>query len=165
MSQVIRHHIFEICATLIAPLSIMFWPATIVLPLYAQAPAISFTDISAASGLDVPEVSTPENRYIIESMSGGVALFDCDEDGFLDVATVNGSSVERFKNGGDLFITLYRQVDGATSKSPKFQNITAAAGLDRKGWGMGVTAVDFDNDGIVDLFVTGFGGNAMYRGL
>jgi hypothetical protein len=98
-------------------------------------------------------------------MSGGVALFDCDGDGFLDVATVNGSSVERFKNGGDPFITLYRQIDGATRKTPKFQNITASAGLNRKGWGMAVTAVDFDNDGILDLFVTGFGGNAAYRGL
>ena len=141
------------------------WLAALTLTVYSQPPAISFTDVSAASNLDVAEVSTPENRYIIESMSGGVALFDCDGDGFLDVATVNGSSVDRFKNGGDLFITLYRQVDGATSKTPKFQNITAAAGLNRKGWGMGVTAVDFDNDGIVDLFITGFGGNAVYRGL
>ena len=131
----------------------------------AQNPPISFADISASSNVNVPNVSTPEKRYIIESMSGGAALFDCDEDGYLDIATVNGSSVERFKTGGDPFITLYRQLDGATSKTPKFENITAASGLTRKGWGMGVTAVDFDNDGILDLFVTGFGGNAVYRGL
>jgi ASPIC and UnbV./FG-GAP repeat. len=134
-------------------------------PVFTQSPAISFADVSAASGLNVPEVSTPENRYIIESMSGGVALFDCDGDGFLDVATVNGSSVERFKNGGDLYITLYRQVDGAATKTPKFQNVTAAAGLTRKGWGMGVTVADMDNDGILDLFITGFNGNAVYKGL
>ena len=134
-------------------------------PAFTQPPAISFADVSATSGLNVPEVSTPEDRYIIESMSGGVALFDCDGDGFLDVATVNGSSVERFKNGGDLFVTLYRQVDGAANKTPKFQNVTSAAGLARKGWGMGVTAVDLDNDGILDLFVTGFNGNAVYKGL
>jgi hypothetical protein len=135
------------------------------MPVIGQSPAISFADVSAASGVNVPEVSTPEDRYIIESMSGGVALFDCDGDGYLDVATVNGSSVERFKNGGDLFVTLYRQVDGETSKTPKFQNVTAASGLTRKGWGMGVTAVDLDNDGILDLFVTGFNGNAVYKGL
>ncbi|MEP6924751.1 MAG: CRTAC1 family protein [Pyrinomonadaceae bacterium] len=134
-------------------------------PISAQNPAISFRDISDASGINVPNVSTPEKRYIIESMSGGAALFDCDNDGYLDVATVNGSSVERFKNGGDSFITLYRQIDGASSKSPKFENITAAAGLTRKGWGMAVTAVDYDNDGILDVFVTGYGGNAVYRGL
>jgi ASPIC and UnbV. len=147
------------------PLLILLLCLILQLNVYSQASAISFTDVSAASNINVPNMSTPENRYIIESMSGGVALFDCDGDGFLDVATVNGSSVERFKNGGDPFITLYRQIDVATSKTPKFQNITASAGLTRKGWGMGVTAVDFDNDGIMDLFVTGFGGNALYRGL
>ena len=98
-------------------------------------------------------------------MSGGAAVFDCNGDGFLDIATVNGSSVENFKKAGDLFLTLYRQVDGATSKTPKFENITESAHLTRKGWGMGVTAVDYDNDGILDLFVTGFNGNVLYRGI
>lgn len=132
-----------------------------------KPPAISFTDVSDMSGLTVPHVSTPEKRYIIESMSGGAALFDCDADGRLDVATVNGSSVERFKAGGDPFVTLYRQTAGArgqTVAAPKFENVTAPAGLARKGWGMGVTAVDYDDDGAVDLFVTGYGGNVLYRG-
>jgi enediyne biosynthesis protein E4 len=133
-------------------------------PVFGEAPLISFTDVSAASGINVAHISAAENRYIVESMSGGAAVFDCDGDGFPDAATVNGSSVERFKNGGDLFLTLYRQIDGATSKTPKFENITAAAKLDRKGWGMAVTAVDYDNDGNLDLFITGFGGNAVYRG-
>ena len=74
---------------------------------------ITFKDISAESGINVSHISTAENRYIIESMSGGAAVFDCDRDGFLDVATINGSSVENFKKGGDLFVTLYRQIDGA----------------------------------------------------
>lgn len=131
---------------------------------FAQTSPIKFKDISAESGLNVSHISSAENRYIIESMSGGVAVFDCDEDGFLDIATVNGSSVENFKKGGDLFISLYRQIDGNTTITPKFENITVAANLTRKGWGMGVTAVDFDSDGLLDLFVTGFNGNAAYRG-
>lgn len=126
---------------------------------------ITFRDVTKDSGINVPHVSTPDNRYIIESMSGGAAVFDCDGDGFLDVATVNGSSVGRYKNGGDFFITLYRQIDGATSQTPRFENITTAAGLKRKGWGMAVNAVDYDNDGILDLFVTGYGGNALYHGI
>ena len=106
-----------------------------------KAPAITFADVSATSGMSVAHVSTPEKRYIVESMSGGAALFDCDADGRLDAATVNGSSVERMRAGGDLFVTLYRQ----TSTPLKFENVTAAAGLARKGWGMGVTAVDYDD--------------------
>src|SRR5215203_4216198 len=131
---------------------------------FAQRSAITLADVSADAGLNVSHISTAENRYIIESMSGGAAVFDCDGDGFPDVATVNGSSVENFKKGGDLFITLYRQIDGAKTKTPRFENITEAANLTRKGWGMGVTAVDFDGDDILDLFITGFEGNAVYRG-
>lgn len=128
-----------------------------------QNPAISLRDISAESGITVSHISSAENRYIIESMSGGAAIFDCDSDGLQDVATINGSSVDNFKTGGDLFLTLYRQVTLNSPESPKFENVTGAAGLSRKGWGMGITAVDFDNDGLIDLFATGFNGNAVYR--
>lgn len=123
---------------------------------------IVFEDISEKAGLNVKHISTAENRYIVESMSGGAAVFDCNEDGLVDIVTVNGSSVESFKKGGDPFVSLYVRKD---SKAITFSNKTNEAGLKRKGWGMGVNAIDLDNDGKIDLFITGFNGNAVYKGI
>ena len=103
----------------------------------------------------------PEKKYIVESMSGGAGLIDCDNDGKLDIITVNGSTIDRYRQGGDPMITLTYHQDA----NFKFTDITSAAGLTRKGWGMGVAVADFDNDGLPDIYVTGFGGNALYRNL
>jgi hypothetical protein len=126
--------------------------------------SISFKEIARESGVTVSHVSTEDKRYIVESMSGGAAVFDCNGDGRLDIATVNGSTVDNFRRGGDLFLTLYRHAGKDAGGGLTFENVTDAAGLARKGWGMGVTAVDFDDDGILDLFATGFKGNALYKG-
>jgi hypothetical protein len=93
-------------------------------------------------------------------MSGGVGFIDCDNDGKLDIISVNGSSVDRYRKGGDPMITLYHQ-----ESDLKFKEITVQAGLTHKGWGMGVAVADFDNDGWQDIYVTGYGGNALYRNL
>ncbi|MFI5247685.1 MAG: CRTAC1 family protein, partial [Nitrospirales bacterium] len=111
------------------------------------------------AGLTASHISSPQKHYVIESMSGGIGLFDCDNDGKLDIVMVNGSTVDRYRqNGGDPLVTLWHQ-----DADLKFTDITQKAGLTRKGWGMGVAVADFDNDGNLDLFVTGYGGNALYR--
>jgi hypothetical protein len=117
-----------------------------------------FEDIAASSGLTVPHISSKDKRYVIESMSGGIGLFDCDNDGKLDIVVVNGSTVDRYRQGGDPLVTLYHQ-----DANLKFTDITEKAGLTRKGWGMGVAVADFDNDGLLDLYVTGYGGNVLYH--
>src|SRR5437763_5024734 len=119
-----------------------------------------FEDVARQAGLTVSHRSSPEQHYIIESMSGGVGLFDCDGDGKLDVIVVNGSTVDRYREGGDPLVTLYHQ-----DSDLKFSDITQAAGLTVKGWGMGIAVADFDNDGILDVYVTGYGHNALYKGL
>ncbi len=130
------------------------------------APKISapvFQDVSQSAGLTVPHISTPDKKYIVDSMSGGIGFIDCDNDGRLDIVAVNSSTVDRYLKGGDPMVTLYHQ-DG-TNGQIHFTDITQQAGLTRKGWGMGVAVADFDNDGLPDIYVTGFGGNVLYRNL
>ena len=80
---------------------------------------------------------------------GGIALFDCNNDGRLDIAVVNDSTIDRFLAGGDTMITLYHQ-DGSGGNL-HFTDITKAAGLTTRGWGMGIAVGDYDNDGQPDL--------------
>jgi hypothetical protein len=125
-----------------------------------SAPTPQFEDVTKQAGLTAPNLAQPGNRYVIESTSGGAGFIDCDNDGRLDIVTVNGTSVDRYRQGGDPMVTLYRQTGEL-----KFSDITREAGLTRRGYGMGVAVADFDNDGWQDLYVTGYGGNALYRNL
>lgn len=127
----------------------------------AVSPLPRFEDIGQQAGLTVSHISSPDKRYIIESVSGGIGLIDCDNDGKLDIIVVNGSNVDRYRlHGGDPLITLYHQ-----DSDLKFTDITKQAGLTRIGWGMGVAVADYDNDGLPDIYVTGYNGNALYHNL
>jgi len=108
--------------------------------------------------------SRPDRRYVVETMAGGgIAAFDCDNDGRLDLAVINDSTIDAFLKGGDPMITLYHQ-DG-DSNSLHFTDMTRSAGLTTLGWGTGIAVGDFDNDGLPDLYVTGYGHNVLYHNL
>jgi hypothetical protein len=135
----------------------------ITLLAIAQAPKpapIRFHDIASQAGLTTVPHSSPEKRYLVEMMGGGITLFDCDNDGKLDILVVNDSTVDRYLQGGDLMVTLYHQ-----DANLHFTDITTSAGLTTRGWGMGVAIGDFDNDGLPDIYVTGYGHNVLYHNL
>src|SRR5260370_7917729 len=101
-------------------------------------PVPAFKDVAAEVGLTVQHISTGEKRFILESMSGGVGLFDCDGDGRQDIVIVNGSTVERYRAGGDPMVTLYHQEADGT-----FKDITKEAGLSPPCWGRRVPVPHF----------------------
>jgi hypothetical protein len=102
---------------------------------------------------------TPEKNYIIEATGSGVALWDFDNDGLLDVYLVNGSTIDRTRRGEPApAAALFRNNGDGT-----FVDVTADRGVTNQRWGQGVCVGDFDNDGFEDLYVTNFGKNRLYH--
>ena len=132
-----------------------------VLLAAATTPEARFTDISAASGIDfvLRNGSTAGQKHQIETMTGGVALFDYDGDGLLDVFFSNGAQEPGLdKRDPGYWNRLYRNRGNGV-----FEDVTAKAGVAGEGYSMGVAAADYDNDGHPDLFVAGVGRNILYR--
>src|SRR6266567_1902434 len=124
---------------------------------------VRFLDIATQAGLTTVPHSRSDRRYVLDTMAGGgIALFDCDNDGKLDIAVVNDSTIDRYLNGGDLMVTLYHQ---DPDSALHFTDVTRSAGLSTLGWGMGIAVGDFDNDGLPDIYVTGYGHNVLYHNL
>src|SRR5438270_9127131 len=112
---------------------------------YGQSETVQFVDITVPAGITFKHVSSPEKKYIVESMSGGVALFDYDNDGYLDIVLVNSLTVDLVKSGGKTRSALYHNNGDGT-----FTDVTDKAGLANVGWGMGVAAGAYNNDGCDD---------------
>ncbi|MBV9885926.1 MAG: VCBS repeat-containing protein, partial [Acidobacteria bacterium] len=124
------------------------------------APVI-FSDITKSAGLDKfrHHSGTPEKISIIDAPGAGVALLDYDNDGWLDIYLVNGSTAAAMRGkeptpGAALF---HNNHDGT------FTDVTAKAGVANERWGFGVAVADYDNDGWPDIYVTNFGKNRLYH--
>jgi enediyne biosynthesis protein E4 len=124
----------------------------------SQPEVVQFTDVSTQARITFKHLSTPEKRYIVESMSGGVALIDYDNDGYLDIYFVNSLTVELVKSNGNTKSILYHNNGDLT-----FTDVTDKAGVGDIGWGMGAIVADYNNDGFDDIYVTCVGPNHLLK--
>ena len=121
-------------------------------------PVPQLVNITASTGIRFTHLSSPEQRYIVDSMSGGVALLDYDGDGWLDIYFTNAPSVAMAKEGVKARSALYRNNHDGT-----FTDVSEKAGVANPCWAMGAAVGDIDNDGWPDLAVSCFGGVVLYR--
>ncbi|HXJ96991.1 MAG TPA: VCBS repeat-containing protein, partial [Terriglobia bacterium] len=121
---------------------------------------VEFSDIAQKSGLSAPTVYGEEyvKRYIVEANGPGIAFYDYDHDGWLDVFVPSGTRLEGFPAGHEPTNHLYHN-----NRDGTFTDVTANAGLIRTGWCYGVCVGDYNNDGHDDLFLTYYGRNVLYR--
>ena len=121
-------------------------------------PYPQLTDITASTGITFEHLSSPEQKYIVESMSGGVALIDYDRDGWPDIYFTNAQSVEMALSGKKARSALYHN-----NRDGTFTDVTDKAGVAYPCWAQGAVVGDYNNDGWPDLLVTCFGGVILYR--
>jgi hypothetical protein len=119
---------------------------------------VLFRDVTREAGVRFQHHSAPDKKYIVESMSGGVALFDYDNDGRVDIYFVDSLTVDTANDPRAARSALYRNRGGM-----RFEDVTDKAGVGHPGWGMGVCTADVDGDGWQDLYVTALGGSRLYR--
>lgn len=118
---------------------------------------IRFEDVTEAAGVDFRGPASPKKEYILESVSGGVALFDADGDGWVDIYLVDSLTVATSTKRELSRSALYRNRGDGT-----FEDVAERAGVADVGWGVGVCSGDVDGNGLPDLYVTGVGGNHLF---
>jgi enediyne biosynthesis protein E4 len=129
-------------------------------PAKSAAPVANFVDVAGKSGLNMLNVFGGQDtkKYIIETTGTGVAIFDYDNDGWPDILIVNGTTLEGFpKDKAPTNHLFHNNHDGS------FSDVTPKSGLTGSGWGQGVCAGDYDNDGWEDVYITYYGKNRLYH--
>ena len=121
---------------------------------------VSLINVARESGVNAKTIFGGEhkNKYLLETTGCGVAFYDYDNDGWLDIFLVNGSRLEGFLPGKEPTSHLFKN-----NRDGTFTDVTVKAGLAHSGWGQGVCIGDYDNDGFDDLFVTYYGKNVLYH--
>jgi hypothetical protein len=128
---------------------------------FVQTGPILFEDISEKAGLTKwhHQMGTPEKKFILEQIGSGVALLDYDNDGWLDIYVVNGSTYDAMSGKVEPpHAALFHNNHDGT-----FTDVARKAGVTNDRWGFGVAVADYDNDGWADLYVTNFGKNRLYH--
>jgi hypothetical protein len=135
--------------------------------LKASSKPVTYVDVTPHTGIHFKDSNSPTTeKYLIETMTGGVALLDYDNDGYLDIFVANGARIHAGqsdtevpdKSAPEFWNRLYRNNHDGT-----FTDVTEKAGVRGSGYGMGVAVADYDNDGYPDLLVTNFGSVILYH--
>ncbi len=148
----------------LVPLAIL--AASALLPLLLSLPSNQagprFVDVSRQAGVTPVIISgSKQKNYVLEVNGSGVCWFDYNNDGFMDLYLVNGSTLEELQ--GKPPATRHRNYLYRNNRDGTFSDVTEQAGVSGKGWGFGCFAADYNNDGYTDLLVTNFGPNILYR--
>jgi hypothetical protein len=147
------------CTILSALLCACILPSFVLAQTAAPGtPVPQLIDITARTGIHFEHLSSPDKKYIVESMSGGVALIDYDRDGWPDILFTNAPDVDMSLSGTKARSALYHNNHDGT-----FTDVTDKAGVAFPCWAMGATVADYNNDGWPDLLVSCFGGVILYR--